>query len=197
MTDTSSTSLSLGARPACVVNEQDMKWLTIDDRGADLTAGPDGQPDSLRKVYNYRRKTLGRHTNGKQLGCSLFEVEPGATAFPYHAHAANEESVYVLSGKGTMRVGDVTFAVSTGDYCTFQAGKGAAHQLINTSNEVLRYLCISTNNEPDVMLYPESNKIGISASALVDEKLFFPASSAVPYFVNEGKIRDVKPSSSD
>jgi uncharacterized cupin superfamily protein len=39
------------------------------------------------------------------------------------------------------------------------------HQIINTSDEALRYLCFSTMLEPDVMLYPDSDKIGLFAGS--------------------------------
>jgi uncharacterized cupin superfamily protein len=40
-----------------------------------------------------------------------------------------------------------------------------AHQLINTSEEVLKYICFSTMVEPDVTIYPDSGKIGIFGGA--------------------------------
>ena len=46
-----------------------------------------------------------------------------------------------------------------------QVGEAGAHQIINTSEEPLRYLCFSTMIEPDAMVYPDSNKIGIFAGA--------------------------------
>ena len=36
----------------------------------------------------------------------------------------------------------------------------AAHQHVNDSGAVLRYLCYSTMVEPDVMVYPDSGKVG-------------------------------------
>src|SRR5581483_1201678 len=41
----------------------------------------------------------------------------------------------------------------------------AAHRLANTSDKPLRYLCFSTMIEPEVTVYPDSNKIGISVGA--------------------------------
>ena len=41
----------------------------------------------------------------------------------------------------------------------------AAHQLVNDSGAVLRYLCFSTMVEPDVMVYPDSGKVGILGGA--------------------------------
>lgn len=52
-----------------------------------------------------RRKTLGRATGGAQLGASLYEVPPGKAAFPYHAHYANEEAIFILEGVGHLAYG--------------------------------------------------------------------------------------------
>jgi hypothetical protein len=44
-------------------------------------------------------------------------------------------------------------------------GEAGAHQIFNSSNELLRYLCFSTMVEPDIAAYPHSEKIGLFAGA--------------------------------
>ena len=44
-------------------------------------------------------------------------------------------------------------------------GESGAHQVINTSDEPLRYLCFSTMIEPDAMIYPDFGKIGVFAGS--------------------------------
>ncbi len=85
-------------------------------------------------------------------------------AWPYHYHAANEEAIYVLEGDGALRIGDKEIQISKGDYITCPAGK-EEHQIINSSDKELRYLCFSTMIEPDVIIYPDSNKVGIFAGS--------------------------------
>jgi uncharacterized cupin superfamily protein len=115
--------------------------------------------------FGYRRKQLGSAAGGEKLGCSLYEVLPGRQAFPYHYHLANEEAIYVLEGSGTLRIGEEEIRVSEGDYVALPARAEAAHQLITSSESVLRYLCFSTMIEPDVMVYPDSGKVGIFGGA--------------------------------
>jgi uncharacterized cupin superfamily protein len=115
--------------------------------------------------FGYRRKQLGSAAGGEKLGCSLYEVPPGRRAFPYHRHLANEEAIYVLEGSGTLRLGGEEIWVSEGDYVALPARAEAAHQLINSSEAVLRYLCFSTMVEPDVIVYPDSGKVGIFGGA--------------------------------
>src|SRR5215207_3787519 len=132
-----------------VVNEQDLEW---------------GEQSHGLK-FGYRRKQLSSATGGEKLGCSLYEVSPGRRAWPYHYHLANEEAIYVLEGSGTLRIGERQITFSRGDYVAMPVGEGGAHQIINTSDEPLRYLCFSTMIEPDAMVYPDSNKIGLFAGS--------------------------------
>jgi uncharacterized cupin superfamily protein len=120
---------------------------------------------SRGEKFGYRRKQLGSAAGGEKLGCSLYEVPPGRRAWPYHYHLANEEAIYVLEGSGTLRIGGEEVQVSKGDYVTLPARAEASHQLINSSDAVLKYLCFSTMVEPDVMVYPDSGKVGIFGGA--------------------------------
>ena len=43
--------------------------------------------------------------------------------------------------------------------------ESGAHQIVNTSDEKLRFLCFSTMVEPDVVVYPDSDKIGLFAGS--------------------------------
>jgi uncharacterized cupin superfamily protein len=110
-------------------------------------------------------KWLGHATGSRGIGCTWYEVPPGKTAFPQHYHCANEESVYVLEGAGTVRIGAETVAVGPGDYVTFPVGPAHAHQVINTGTGPLRYLCFSTKHPVEVVGYPESGKLGAMALA--------------------------------
>jgi len=109
---------------------------------------------------------LSLASGGEKLGCSLYEIEPGRGAWPFHYHAANEEGIYVLEGSGTLRFGRAEVQVSERDYVTSPAARQeGAHQLVNTSDSTLRYLCFSTMIEPDVTIYPDSGKIGVFVGA--------------------------------
>ena len=117
------------------------------------------------ETFGYRRKSLGSAAGGQKLGCSLYEVPPGRRAWPYHYHLANEEAIYVLEGSGTLRIGGEEILVSKGDFVALPAKAEGAHQFVNSSEAVLRYLCFSTMVEPDVTVYPDSEKVGIFGGA--------------------------------
>lgn len=109
----------------------------------------------------FRRKQLSEAAGSEQLGASLYELDPGKRSWPYHYHTANEEAVYVLAGEGLLRADDGEQEIAAGDFCAFPADERGGHQIVNDGDEVLRYLMVSTMDEPDVTLYPEMEKFGV------------------------------------
>jgi uncharacterized cupin superfamily protein len=133
-------------------------------------------------------KPLGRATGARGIGCSFYEVPPGKTAFPNHYHCANEESIYVLEGTGTLRIGADEVQVGPGDYATFPVGPAHTHQLLNTGDGPLRYLCLSTMLLTEVVGYPDSKKIGAFGYATTGEsmtRIMVREESAVDYYDGE------------
>jgi uncharacterized cupin superfamily protein len=99
-----------------------------------------------------------------KLGVSLFRVHPGKCSFPFHEHMANDEAILVTRGNGTLRYGDERIPLREGDYVHLPAASGNAHHVINTSDKDLEYYCFSSIVLPEIVLYPDSNKIGTMAS---------------------------------
>ncbi len=108
-----------------------------------------------------RRKQLGEAADGEKLGCSLYELPPGEESWPYHYHTANEEALYVLSGSGTLRLAETTYSISEDTYVALPAEEAGGHKVFNDTDEPLRYLMFSTMTDPDVTVYPDSDKIGV------------------------------------
>jgi len=67
----------------------------------------------------------------------------------------------VLAGTGRLRTADGELALSTGDYVQFPADQSGGHRVINDSAGTLRYLVVSTMIEPDITVYPDSEKFGL------------------------------------
>jgi uncharacterized cupin superfamily protein len=59
---------------------------------------PDFDANDDRAGFVRRRAAVGRQAGAQQLGATLHDLPPGATAYPYHFHYANEELMVVLSG---------------------------------------------------------------------------------------------------
>lgn len=128
-----------------IVTEDDVEWIER----------------SHGENFASQRALLGAAAGNEKLGCSLYEIPPEHSHCPYHYHSPNEEALYVLKGTGTLRGKASKEEISAGEYVAFPAGEEGAHQIINTSGETLRFLCFSTMKEPDITVYPDSDKTGI------------------------------------
>ena len=118
-------------------------------------------PASAVGRFDASRALLGAGLGLKKLGVNVTQVAPGCTAYPFHSHRANDELFVVLAGRGQLRLGDKRHPVRSGDLIGCPAGgPGTAHQLINTGDQALRYLAISTQQDPDICEYPDSGKVG-------------------------------------
>ena len=118
--------------------------------------------DSHAAAFEFSMVELAGPAGGRSIGANLTRVPPGKAAFPFHHHRANEEHFFVLSGRGVVRAGPAVHAVKAQDYVVhLPGGPESAHQLINTGEEDLVYLAISTRILPEVVGYPDSGKTGV------------------------------------
>lgn len=118
--------------------------------------------DEPRQHPGFRcaRARLGRQAGSERLGLSLWELPPGQAAYPYHHHHAEEELVVVLHGRPSLRTPEGWHELAEGEVIAFRRGERGAHQLINSSEQVVRFLSFSTSGEPDIVIYPDSGKLG-------------------------------------
>lgn len=124
----------------------------------------DDEPLQLRDHdgFRARRIRLGHALETERLGASVWEVEPGQAAYPYHFHLAEEELVLVLTGSLALRTPEGWRELVAGDVVAFPRGERGAHQLVNRTSEPVRFLAVSTNGDPDLVFYPDSQKLGAS-----------------------------------
>lgn len=109
---------------------------------------------------------VGPRTGARKLGCRLTVVPPGKSAWPFHAHLVNEEMVFVIEGEGVLRLAGGEQPLRAGDVVALPpGGMEAAHEIINRSTRPLKYWCVSTMEEPDIGLYPDSDKFFVLAGA--------------------------------
>jgi mannose-6-phosphate isomerase-like protein (cupin superfamily) len=68
-------------------------------------------------------------------------VRPGEGS-PRHYHAKTEEIYYIMSGSGKIVIDDKPYPVGPGH--SILVPQGARHELTNTGNENLVYLCVDS-----------------------------------------------------
>jgi uncharacterized cupin superfamily protein len=114
--------------------------------------------------FDARLGQIGTRLGAQKLGYNLTAVPPGKAAFPFHCHRVNEEMFFVLQGSGEVRIGQERHALRAGDIIACPpGGPEAAHQIVNTGDEELRYLAVSSKLYPEVCEYPDSGKFGVLA----------------------------------
>jgi uncharacterized cupin superfamily protein len=110
--------------------------------------------------FNCRRARLGRQAGSEKLGMSLWEVPPGEAAYPFHFHLAEEEIIVLLEGAPSLRTPDGWREMVAGEVACFRVGEKGAHQIVNRTDQAVRFLAFS-NQQPDIVVRPDSNSIGI------------------------------------
>ncbi len=160
-----------------------------------------------KSIINLDQIEFSRHTNGEnfdaetapvanriganKLGYRVTKLPPGKRAWPLHAHYVNEEMFFVLSGTGSVRLGEETHSIRAGDFIAAPPNPECAHQIVNTSDSELVYICVSTMLEPEVAVYPESGKMAVVAGdapgRTKDNTLFkvFKQDAGVDYWDDE------------
>jgi uncharacterized cupin superfamily protein len=109
--------------------------------------------------FRWRRSRVGRQAGARDLGASVFELPPGASTFPLHAHHANEELVVVLAGRPTLRTVDGERTLAEGDVVSFPTGRAGAHRIDNRTDTPVSLLIVSTMIGPDLVEHVDSEKV--------------------------------------
>ncbi len=90
----------------------------------------------------------------------------------------------MLRGTPSLRAADGWRELSEGDVVAFPRGRRGVHQVANRSDETVRFLIVSEMHMPEVVVYPDSNKVG-ARSPNDDIRLNFVADDAVDYWDGE------------
>jgi uncharacterized cupin superfamily protein len=105
------------------------------------------------------RARIGHQLGTERIGISLWEIPPGQKAYPYHFHLAEEEALIVLEGSPHLRTPTGSRPLAPGEVIRFPTGEEGAHQVWNETAENVRLLAVSTHGTPDIVVYPDSQKL--------------------------------------
>ncbi len=158
-----------------------MRKINIKDVPTDSWSSPKGRYESSGQQVSI---ALGRDPRSSDLRLRHpFDLEiavlpPGKRAFPYHAHSAQWEMYYVVSGRGVMRHEAGETPLEPGDALLFEPGE--AHQLRNDGEEPLVVHVIADNPFGESCYYPDSGKWSVP---LPERRLV--RSDALDYFDGE------------
>jgi uncharacterized cupin superfamily protein len=108
--------------------------------------------------YRAGMDRFGPKIGATRIGASVYELPPGQALCPYH-YESDEEWLIVLEGDVSVRHPGGTDVLTPGDATAFPAGPDGAHKVFNASGETVRFLMLSTKDEINYAIYPDSNKI--------------------------------------
>lgn len=93
-----------------------------------------------------------------QFGVHDQTLDPGATTGARHWHSAEDEFVYVLSGRVTLHDDTGLHDLGPGDALCWRHGAPNAHRLLNRSDAPCRYLVVGTRCQGDICTYPDEGR---------------------------------------
>jgi uncharacterized cupin superfamily protein len=135
------------SRPACVINILDIEG----EKRPRYTSTP-----SVGAIV----RSPGLMTGLTRIGVNVRQVEPGFAGTNRHFHTVEEEWTYVLSGRGSLRIGPLQFAVGPGHFAGYPTGP-RPHHLVNDGTDSLVFL-EGGESRPldDAFWYPDIRKMG-------------------------------------
>jgi uncharacterized cupin superfamily protein len=139
--------------------------------------------DADPEGYRAGVANIGTEIGAATMAGKLFEVPPGQANCPYH-YESDEEWLFVLSGRLTVRHPEGEDELVAGDVVCFPAGPAGAHKLTNGGEQTVRMILVSTRNMPQVAVYPDSDKVGVFTDVPLGN-ILFRRESAVDYYDGE------------
>jgi uncharacterized cupin superfamily protein len=115
--------------------------------------------------FGVRGSRVGTAAGASHVGLTVYELDPGRRNLPYHAHFGIEEVIVVLRGRPTLRSPEGERELAEGEVVACPPGRTGAHQLINRSEDVARFVVISSKALADLIEYPDSEKISAQGGA--------------------------------
>jgi uncharacterized cupin superfamily protein len=123
------------------------------------------------------KRPLGDVFGLTNFGVNLTHLLPGAGSALRHAHAKQDEFIYILQGYPILLTNAGETQLEPGMCAGFKAGTGNAHQLLNRSAEEVIYLELGDRSAGDTVDYPDDDL----QAALIDGKWVFTHKDGTAY----------------
>lgn len=114
------------------------------------------------RMQGREKRALGDLFGLTRFGVNLTRLAPGAMSALKHAHALQDEFVYILDGRPTLHLGEQSVELAPGMCAGFRHGTGLAHHLVNTTAFDVLYLEIGDRTPGEAAIYPEDDLLYVS-----------------------------------
>ena len=130
------------------------------------------------RVAGRDKRVLGDLFGLTNFGVNLTRLAPGAVSSARHAHAKQDEFVYILAGSPVLVTDAGETPLQPGMCAGFKAASGDAHHLVNRSDADVVYLEIGDRTPGEAVVYPDDD---LALSAGADGVLRFRHKDGTPY----------------
>jgi uncharacterized cupin superfamily protein len=121
-----------------------------------------GYPADMAKMVAGRSKhPLGDLFGLANFGVNLTRLAPGAYSALRHAHAKQDEFVYLLEGEAVLITDAGETVMKAGMCAGFKAGSGDAHHLHNRSQKDVVFLEVGDRSAGDSVSYPDNDVVAV------------------------------------
>ena len=115
-------------------------------------------PEPFRSQMATRiKRPLGDLFGLTRFGINITVLPAGAVSALRHAHTAQDEFIYVISGAPTLETDEGKTALAPGMCAGFKAGTGNAHRLLNETKQEVVYLEVGDRGDGDMVTYPDAD----------------------------------------
>src|SRR5579871_1304728 len=126
-------------------------------RQRDIAAGLRTFSHPWNPKSEMRGAQLGAAMGFRRIGVNFIRLSPGKEAYTPHAHAREEEWVFILEGRGRARIGEEMFEIGPGDFLAFPAPQ-VVHHIANAGKTDLVCLMGGEVLPLDVVDFPDQRK---------------------------------------
>jgi uncharacterized cupin superfamily protein len=121
-----------------------------------------GYPAKMAAMVAGRSKhPLGDLFGLTNFGVNLTRLAPGAHSALRHAHAKQDEFVYILEGEPTLITDSGESPMNPGMCAGFKAGTGDAHHLVNRTTKDVVFLEVGDRSAGDSVSYPDDDVVAV------------------------------------
>ncbi|CAG0975437.1 hypothetical protein RHDC4_01554 [Rhodocyclaceae bacterium] len=140
-------------------NDKPVAIVALD---APLRTRPSLYPEPFAsRMAGRDKRPLGEVFGLANFGVNLTRILPGGSSALRHAHATQDEFIYVLSGHPTLITDRGETELAPGMCAGFRAGSGDGHQIVNRGREEVLYLEVGDRSPGDSVVYPDDDLLAI------------------------------------
>lgn len=134
------------------------KPIAIAAAEAPLRTRPSVYPEPFAsRIAGREKRSLGSIFGLSNFGVNQVTLAPGGVSALRHAHATQDEFVYIISGQPTLVTNAGETLLQSGMCAGFKAGDGDAHCLVNQTSEDVVYLEMGDRSSNDRVSYPDDD----------------------------------------